>query len=41
MHARNGKIGTPTMPAAQVTNFIGITGCSAASISAPSMVSQC
>ena len=26
MQARKGNTGTPTMPAAQVTNFIGITG---------------
>ena len=41
MQARNGPIGTPTMPAAQVTSFIGITGCSAARVKAPNMVNQC
>ena len=41
MQARNGSIGIPTMPAAQVTNLIGITGCSAAMVSVPNSSSQC
>ena len=31
----------PTMPDAQATTFMGITGCKAATTSTPSKVSQC